>query len=106
MKTWYYSGPAYRFEQYVGEVGPIYTIAETRGRAKTNILHKLRKQLGLVDNAKILIDDVLIIPIKKEKTQSTDDNNIDIELQYCEKCGTLLNDNGECPICDLGEEDY
>lgn len=38
---------------------------------------------------------------KLPKTESLDDMN-----KRCETCNTLLNDQGTCPKCDDGEEDY
>lgn len=28
------------------------------------------------------------------------------KLDYCENCGYALTETGQCPVCDLGEEDY
>ena len=36
-------------------------------------------------------------------------NKLDIDnhkdLEYCDECGTELDDSGHCPKCDYGEED-
>lgn len=47
---------------------------------------------------------------KQKKNKIEPKNVFDLEFEnrgydYCDLCGCILNELGQCPVCDLGEED-
>lgn len=99
MHKYSYTGPVYRFDNYFDEVfKPIITSAPSIDKAMSNIIFRLKQKYDLKPGTNLTIDKDRI-----EEIESPSDDNI--KHDYCPECGYMLTDNGECPICDYGEED-
>lgn len=94
----HYHGPLYYFENVFKRGWDDYTEAATLSKAVSNFNAKARQAFGFSLNTRLCID-----PDKVEVVE-TETEEPEIEIQYCDKCGHRLNDAGECPICDLGDE--
>ena len=95
-KTYHYDGPIYYRGNKVADKANIYTTAKSLNVAIRNILFKATKgdkenlyQYDIVDN--------MVREISKEETPKV--------RPVCKTCGYELNDIGDCPVCDYGEED-
>lgn len=99
MHKYSYTGPVYRFDNYFDEVfKPIITSAPSIDKAMSNIIFRLKQKYDLKPGTNLTIDKDRI-----EEIETPSDDNI--KHDYCPECGYMLTDNGECPICDYGEED-
>lgn len=99
MHKYSYTGPVYRFDNYFDEVfKPIITSAPSIDKAMSNIIFRLKQKYDLKPGTNLTIDKDRI-----EEVETPSDDNI--KHDYCPECGYMLTDNGECPICDYGEED-
>ena len=76
--TYYYSGPAYRFGQCVGNF-EYYTSAKSFQQAENNIRHKIRMELGLVKNSNLTIDSNLIQVVKNEEIVEQEETGVEVE---------------------------
>ena len=99
---YYYNGPLYRFESVYRSEWEGYTEAVSEKQAINNLNQKAKKEFGFTPDAKLNIDPkYLEVSIK----HPNEDDFKDVEpIKYCDNCGTRLNDAGECPNCDLGDE--
>ena len=95
-KTYYYDGPIYYGGNKIASKSNIYTTAKSINIAARNILFKASKgdrenlyQYDIVDH--------MIKEIPKEETPKV--------RPICKTCGYELNDIGDCPVCDYGEDD-
>ena len=90
-----YMGPVWRFSKAeYPKINDWYVTvrAISKAQAITYIKFKAKQQLKLVNNAKITIDENKVYCIGEPPRR-------------CPKCNSLLNDAGECLVCDLGVED-
>ena len=105
-----YTGPAYLFSKYLGDV-KLETRAVSLQKAINNLIFQAAKKFGYdrTAGANIRIKPELIV--SENNYDISNSQAIDItpvvhnRIKYCQNCGTRLNDAGECPVCDLGDED-
>jgi hypothetical protein len=90
-KVYQYIGPVYYKGMLYRERVNLLTKATTRGRALANILYQAADgtELQYFD-----IEDNLVDEMPDNKETFT-----------CDNCGHPLNDMGQCPACDQGEEE-
>ena len=95
-----YDGPIYYYGNKIAEKSEYYTMATNWRSARRNFIYKIANgdYASLYDIADTHIrvvkespKDVELVPEK--------------EIKHCEHCGYELNDIGECPVCDYGEDD-
>ena len=93
-KTYYYDGPIYYRGHKIAETSDIYTTAKSLNVAIRNVLYKATKgdkenlyQYEIVDH---LVKEISRREIPKVRPK-------------CQVCGYELNDIGDCPVCDYGE---
>lgn len=100
---YYYNGPLYRFENLYRGEWEAYTEAVSEKQAINNLNQQAKEEFGFKPDAKLNIDPRYLELAEKEPSESDFDN---VEpVRYCSVCGTRLNNAGECPVCDLGDED-
>ena len=94
--TYYYDGPVYYDGRKILEKSDIYTTAKSLNIAIRNTLFKAakgdRENLYHYD-----IVDHLVREVPKNETPKV--------RPKCQTCGYELNDIGDCPVCDYGEDD-
>lgn len=89
-----YSGPIYVSGHKVSDKWEGKTYAESPKKALNNFRYRLGIQFATYG--------VELVP---ECLHECDDEIlIDQSIKTYAKCGTRLNDSGECPLCDLGDE--
>ena len=94
--TYYYNGPIYYRGHKIAEKSDIYTTAKSLNVAIRNVLYKASQ--GDRDNLyQYDIVDQLVKEIPKEETPQI--------RPKCQMCGYEINDIGDCPVCDYGEDD-
>lgn len=104
--TFVYRGPIFRFNRLVKEQTYIETQAVSLKQAINNIKYRCAAEIGYnrAAGANIGIDTRLVTKLDREE----DEDDIETPNIYhkgtCEKCGRWLNDSGQCPLCDLGDE--
>ena len=98
----YYAGPLYRFEHLFRRHWEAYTEAVTFKKAVNNFNAKAKEEFGFTYGARLNIDPNYIEVVESEPESEYDD--VEPGSGRCEKCGRYLNDSGECPLCDLGDE--
>lgn len=59
-KLWHYRGPVRRFEQVVCPLYDAYTTAPTMGKALSNLASRYKKENGLEQSAKIILENMFI----------------------------------------------
>ena len=82
---------------------PYETLAVSLAQARNNFRYKIAADLN-INRSDILIFDEFIVDIDADKEADMVDDYIEHEV--CPDCGTILDDSGNCPVCDYGEEDY
>ena len=95
-KIYYYDGPIYYRGTKITDTSDIYTTAKSLNVAIRNILYKATKG----DKANLYLYDIVdnkVREIPKEETPNV--------RPKCQTCGYELNDIGDCPVCDYGEDD-
>lgn len=101
-QTYNYDGPISRFGKLFASNWKGQTQAVSEKQALNNLTYKAKIENNLIGTAKLELDPKCLscddIPPVYPETYH--------EINYCDKCGTRLNDGGTCPICDDGEEDY
>lgn len=101
MKNKYhYNGPIYHNGINLG-TKDMYTWASSPAQAYNNFRYKIA-------NGDIIAGYDLVEPEIKivNKIDSTNYEPEEVEeVSYCDNCGTRLNDAGECPVCDLNDEE-
>lgn len=100
-KTLYgYDGPVYIFGKVQPDLAHLKTLAVSTNAAKRNFIAQLAKKYNLVvrRGVSITLDEDSIYEIFTIKKYEP------IERGKCPECGMDLNDAGECPLCDLGDE--
>ena len=81
--TYKYDGPAYRFGKNIGNF-KIETEAPTKGRAKSNILYRIKQELNLDRKQQLEIIDSRILLIQtNEVTTEVGDNSVEEPEQLC-----------------------
>lgn len=93
-----YMGPVWRFSKAESpKIDDWYVKvrATSTAQAITFIKFKAKKELDLKADAKITIDENKVYCITPAEPPCR-----------CPKCGSLLNDAGECLVCDLGVDDF
>ena len=93
--TYYYNGPVYYNGHKITDHKEIYTSASSIYRAIRNVLFQAANgdnELWRYD----IVDD-MVKQLPKEETPKM--------RPKCQTCGYELNDIGDCPVCDYGEED-
>lgn len=88
LSTYVYEGPVYRFGNYVKDY-KLETEAPTKGRAKSNILYRIKQDMGLDRTAKIEIIDSRILEILDETREEIRDNirdNMPEQLSLFDEC--------------------
>lgn len=98
LETYHYDGPTYYAGHKISDKEDIYTKAVSAKQARNNILYRLAGG----DRFELLKYDIVpenITLIKPEENQKP------IEREHCPYCHYELNDMGDCPICDYGEDD-
>jgi hypothetical protein len=94
-KLYYYDGPVYYRGHKITDVSDIYTTAKSLNVAIRNVLYKASKgdkELYHYD----IVDDMVKEVSKKDIPKVN---------PKCPTCGYELNDIGDCPVCDYGEDD-
>ena len=103
-----YTGPVYRFGKLYSKEVSLSTNAPSEKKALSNICYRLKKEFGFLPSTNLELDPSCLY-IEGESNLSSDDlSEIDtrtFDRPKCEICGYLINDAGECPVCDLGETD-
>lgn len=101
---YFYSGPLYRFERIYVAKWEAHTEAVSDKQAINNFNSKAKKEYGFEQWAKLNIDPrYLTLSDEYEDEPDIDDPNFK-PAPKCDKCGKELNDAGQCPVCDLGDE--
>jgi hypothetical protein len=90
---YYYDGPVYYRGNKISTSSNIYTTAKSFGEAARNILFKAVKGDKELWHYDIVDDEIKQMPNGK------------LERPKCQQCGYEINDNGDCPVCDYGEDD-
>lgn len=91
-----YTGPVTRNGILIKFVNnPIETIAQSMKQAESNFKYRIKQSLPHIPaNAIIELEgNIIEIPEDTEPQE-----------HICDVCGQLLNDSGQCPLCDLGDE--
>ena len=99
----HYNGPLYRFEHLFRRNWDAYTEAVSFKKAVNNFNAKAKEEFGFTYEARLNIDPKYVEVVETEE----DDAGYDEPGEgngRCEICGRYLNDSGECPLCDLGDE--
>ena len=95
-KLYYYDGPIYYRGHKITDVSDIYTTAKSLNVAIRNVLYKATKG----DREELyhyeIVDD-MVREVPKNETPKV--------RPKCPTCGYELNDIGDCPVCDYGEDD-
>lgn len=71
-----YEGPAFRFDRYVGDFY-IETTAVSFGKAKSNVLGRIKKELNLDYTAKLSIDENFLKLKERSDFLESDDQTVD-----------------------------
>lgn len=106
-KLYSYGGPVYRFDKVYLNYWEAETYAVSKKEAIRNFNQQAKKYFGFIPSTNMNIDPSYVLC---EDDLDTLDNYDDQETSNtpirdkCDKCGRDLNDNGECPLCDLGDE--
>ncbi len=96
MDKYSYSGPVYAFGKKIGDVQNITTKCTTYDKAYSNILYSIKKKLNMSPGAKL--------EFNKDDIQLVSSNDALKDLpKYCSTCKARLTDEGDCPVCDFGE---
>lgn len=95
QNTYYYDGPIYYDGRKIAEKSDIYTTAKSLNIAIRNTLFKAAK--GDKELYHYDIVDHLVREIPKTETPKV--------RPLCKVCGYEINDMGDCPVCDYGEDD-
>lgn len=95
QNTYYYDGPIYYDGRKISEKSDIYTTAKSVNLAIRNILYKAARGDKELYHYDIADDRVREVP--KNETPKI--------RPKCQTCGYELNDIGDCPVCDYGEDD-
>ena len=106
--TYMYEGPIWYQGKIVSYHWEDQTQAVSEKQAINNLRYKAGKHIGFdvgTHQVKVEIEPKSVIKVEN------DDDCLDDILNFespkrCDKCNTLLNDGGTCPVCDDGEEDY
>ena len=99
-----YDGPIRRFGRYV-KSAHIETFASSFGQAVNNIKFKACSMIGYdrASGAQVEINSDDVFEIDNGPTEAS--VVAPSVTKICPKCGIVhLNDAGECPLCDLGDE--
>ena len=91
---WHYYGPVYHFKDIITRDFEDWTEAVDKYHAFLNFNSKAKKKYGFIQGAKIEVDKKLIEHV------SFEDEEQEEKSKRCEKCDTLLLDDGTCPKCD------
>lgn len=59
-KIWHYRGPVYRFEHIHSHIWDAYTTAPTMGKALSNLASRYKKENGLEQTVKIVLENMFI----------------------------------------------
>ena len=96
-----YIGPIYRFGRKFKDRAELHTMAVSEEQALNNLLYKAAEAIGFDRSrgSQVSIDQSLIFEYEPEIPDDAWEDE-----KRCKHCGTLLNDNGQCPVCDLGDE--
>jgi len=96
-----YIGPIYRFGRKFKDRAELHTMAVSEKQALNNLLYKAAEAIGFDRSrgSQVSIDPSLIFEYEPEIPDDAWEDE-----KRCKHCGTLLNDNGQCPVCDLGDE--
>lgn len=106
-KLYSYGGPVYRFDKIYSNYWEAETYAVSEKEAIRNFNQQAKRYFGFIPGTNMNIDPSYVLC---EDDLDTLDNYDDQETSNtpirdkCDKCGRDLNDNGECPLCDLGDE--
>ena len=98
-----YYGPIYRFGRVVKSDVHLVTWAVSLKKAINNLLFKAAEEIGYRRDlgAEVDIDRSLVRELELVEPQEEPED----KRELCPNCGKFeLNDSGECPLCDLGDE--
>ena len=98
-KTYMYEGPVYWMGHKIAESSSLVTKATSHNAAVRNILYQAAN--GDSDLRHYDIVDHLVVEVPEEKKHTV----ISKKRDKCQVCGYELNDIGDCPVCDYGEDD-
>ena len=98
-KTFVYEGPIYYRGHKIADKSSLYTTAPTHNVAVRNILFQS------ANGDKELYNYDIVDNLVKEITATNTNKSNKVERERCHKCGYELNDIGDCPVCDYGEDD-
>lgn len=93
-----YTGPIYHNGIKICECSNMITYAVSFKQARNQLLYRIADgdyttHYDIVDRYLTMLQDDTI---EVEPTRVYD---------YCPECGEVLNDMGQCPVCEQGEED-
>lgn len=94
--TYYYNGPIYYDGRKIASKSNIYTSAPSLSIATRNILYKAANGDKELYHYDIVDEQIELILVAQRATKSN---------EKCYRCGYTLNDMGDCPVCDYGEDD-
>ena len=104
---WTYDGNVYHFDELLGRI-QLRTYASSFKQAVNNFKFQAAAAYGFdrAQGQNIDIDTFEIEKHEKVADKKADKNTDEKsnEIKYCDNCGQQLNDAGECPVCDLGDE--
>lgn len=98
---YHYRGPVYHFQNLLSDDWEAYTEAVSDAQALNNLTAKAKKYFGYILQTRITLNPDYLELVTGE--EDIPDEKFK-PIAKCEKCGHQLNDAGECPVCDLGDE--
>lgn len=103
MDKYHFKGLVYHNYNRLGEK-EMYTMANSFEQAEKNFRYRAANGDPHFWEYHIMKHD-----IEKVKPNKNIEKDYELEpkkeIEHCDRCGYELNDAGECPICDLGEEE-
>lgn len=97
--TYHYTGPIYYDGMKIASKSDIYTSAPSLNVAARNVLYKAAHGDKELYHYDIVDEQIEVVSTEPREGQPEASN------EKCYRCGYILNDMGECPVCDYGEDD-
>lgn len=107
-----YAGPVFRFGKYWDDISNddmLFTEASSKKQAINNLTYKAKQFFGLPANSNLTIYDDYVKADPFTVSQYIKiwrENEARKHFDTCDRCGERLNSQGDCPVCDHGEEGF
>ncbi len=98
---YHYRGPVYHFDTCIVEDWEGYTEAVSEAQALNNLTAKAKTFFGFILQTRITLKPEYLELVTGEEDIP---NSYFKSVKKCSRCGRLLNDGNQCPLCDLGDE--